>query len=107
MSRAMAQKGRVGGGSSKRNGPVRSAESEQHQQQLTNQRGRKLLIGGLALLAGYLNMQHVASLFENDRHFSHLSNLEREMTFRQPSSKSTYVYTGNNIGYLKTGTGNF
>jgi hypothetical protein len=29
------------------------------------------------------------------------------MTFRQPSSKSTYVYTGNNIGYLKTGTGNF
>ncbi|MCJ8745354.1 hypothetical protein PDJAM_G00129370 [Pangasius djambal] len=43
---------------------------------------RALFICALALTAGFLHWYHLSELFENDRHFSHMSSLEKEMAFR-------------------------
>nr|XP_011436284.2 probable C-mannosyltransferase DPY19L1 [Crassostrea gigas] len=42
----------------------------------------KIFIAVLALAVGYVHRNHVYGMFERDKHFSHLSGLERELSFR-------------------------
>ncbi|XP_056008061.1 probable C-mannosyltransferase DPY19L1 [Ostrea edulis] len=42
----------------------------------------KFFIATVAITVGYMHRNHVYGMFERDKHFSHLSNLERELSFR-------------------------
>ena len=46
----------------------------------------------LSLIVGYQHMCHVEQLFENDKHFSHLSTLERELSFRTENGLYYYYF---------------
>ncbi|XP_054004202.1 C-mannosyltransferase dpy-19 [Hylaeus anthracinus] len=42
----------------------------------------KIAVNLIGVAFGFFHRWHVSTLFENDRHFSHLSEIEREMSFR-------------------------
>jgi C-mannosyltransferase DPY19L len=46
----------------------------------------------LCFVLGYLHTIHIETLFENDKHFSHLSTLERELSFRTESGLYYYYF---------------
>lgn len=48
----------------------------------TTERKTKVVVIILAFLSAAFNVYHVSSMHENYKHFSHLSSLEREMSFR-------------------------
>ncbi|XP_013376716.1 PREDICTED: probable C-mannosyltransferase DPY19L2 isoform X2 [Chinchilla lanigera] len=53
---------------------------------LQTPRTRRSTALGLAAFLGFLHWIHLTTLFENDRHFSHLSTLEREISFRDETA---------------------
>ncbi|XP_039275400.1 probable C-mannosyltransferase DPY19L1 [Nilaparvata lugens] len=68
--------------SSKRDNKGSKIELDDSTEQSTSNWIRFIIIIILGLVFSILNRYHVATVFENSRHFSHLSNLEREMSFR-------------------------
>ena len=59
---------------------------------IRNITGTSILCIVLAILFGYYHMYHIETLFENEKHFSHLSNLERELSFRTESGLYYYYF---------------
>jgi hypothetical protein len=45
-----------------------------------------------SIIVGLFHINHLEILFENDKHFSHLSNLEREMSFRTEAGLYYYYF---------------
>ncbi|XP_012263120.2 probable C-mannosyltransferase DPY19L1 isoform X2 [Athalia rosae] len=63
-------------------GDRKRKSSEKPTKPLTSSHTETWLIPVVTLLITILHHAHVSTLFENDRHFSHLSEVEREMSFR-------------------------
>ncbi|XP_060597502.1 probable C-mannosyltransferase DPY19L1 [Ruditapes philippinarum] len=65
----------------KLSGKAKSKDDE-HSKRNANSVLYKICLFALALVIGFCHRNHIANMFERDRHFSHLSTLERELAFR-------------------------
>ncbi|KAK6166714.1 hypothetical protein SNE40_023346 [Patella caerulea] len=78
------------GKSSERSSYSKYKTGKRHQQDVTEKTSawsmsniaRSCFIFALAIGISYFHRNHIAGMFERDRHFSHLSSLEREISFR-------------------------
>jgi C-mannosyltransferase DPY19L len=67
-------------------------KKEREVEKKENSHNNFIICAFFSLLFGYLHTQHVSALFENRFFFSHLSNLERELSFRTEAGLYYYYF---------------
>ncbi|XP_053374702.1 probable C-mannosyltransferase DPY19L1 [Mercenaria mercenaria] len=62
--------------------PKNKSKDDEYSKKNANTVLYKIFLVAMAILIGFTHRNHIANMFERDRHFSHLSTLERELAFR-------------------------
>ncbi|KAL4222659.1 hypothetical protein ACF0H5_018701 [Mactra antiquata] len=70
------------GNSKSKVGYKSKTKDDEHSKKNATSLSYKIFIIAVAVVIGVVHRNHISSMFERDRHFSHLSTLERELAFR-------------------------